>query len=153
MSYVSPTLRRMLVPALAALAGTVALLVFGAAPAAASPCGRTVLKDWLDNSRIDRTYELHCYQDAIDSVPIDIRDYSNAVDVISQALRKAGGRKLALSHKGDPREKPEAPNDAVSTTASPSAFPVPLLVLGGVAAALIVAGGAGYVARRRRVDE
>ena len=33
---------------------------------AASSCGRAVIDDWYDNGRVDGTYALHCYDDAID---------------------------------------------------------------------------------------
>jgi MprA protease rhombosortase-interaction domain-containing protein len=36
---------------------------------------------------------------------------------------------------------------------SPSSLPFPLLVLTGIAVALLAAGGLGYVSRRRRADE
>jgi hypothetical protein len=137
-----------------ALAASLCAFAAFAGPASASPCGTRVLKDWLDNSRIDGTYPLHCYQDAIDQVPSDIRDYSDAVDVISAALRSAGGHaKLGLKkHDGSQRTPQIAPNPT-SSTSSPSSFPIPLLVLGGVALALLAAGGYGYVSRRRRAEE
>ena len=57
--------------------------------AMASKCGDQVLADWFDNGRIDRHYPLHCYEEAIDSIPDDIRDYANAEEVISRALQSA----------------------------------------------------------------
>ena len=138
---------------LAVALATLALLVLGAAPAGAtSPCAKKVLSDWLDNGRIDGKYELHCYQQAIDSIPADIRPYSNAADVIRQAMLRAGGRALALHKRaGGPGTAPPIP--PVAATSSASSVPVPLLVLGGMAVVLLVAGGGGYVARRRRVSD
>jgi hypothetical protein len=66
----------------------VALSVTGTA-AAATPCGKKVLGDWFDNGRIDRLYPLHCYEEAIDAIPDDIRDYADAEEVISRALQSA----------------------------------------------------------------
>jgi hypothetical protein len=66
-----------------------------AGPAAASKCGDKVLGDWFDNGRIDRLYPLHCYEEAIDSIPADIRDYADAEEVISRALQAAVSGKLA----------------------------------------------------------
>jgi len=66
----------------------VALSVTGTA-AAATPCGEKVFADWFDNGRIDRLYPLHCYEEAIDIIPGDIRDYADAEEVISRALASA----------------------------------------------------------------
>jgi hypothetical protein len=82
---------------LALLAGMVAALTLsGTAPAAtSSKCGEQVLADWFDNGRIDRLYPLHCYEEAIDAIPSDIRDYADAEDVISRALQAALSGNLA----------------------------------------------------------
>ncbi len=154
----------------AVLASALAALAFtGAAAAKGSPCGEKVLADWYDNGRIDRLYPLHCYEDAIDAIPADIRDYADAEDVISRALQGAlsgklveGGRdpspddrevvpgaggtdgKVGEGGEGGPEATP-----AVDTS-SPSSVPIPLLVLGGMSLALLAAGGLGYVSRRRQ---
>jgi hypothetical protein len=146
------TTRRTVVFVLA-LAASICVTAFLAGPAGASPCGTRVLKDWSDNSRIDGTYPLHCYQDAIDALPSDLRDYSDAIDVIGRAFRAAGGRSLAVSEKPGKQPVTEIDPQTVTDASSPSSLPIPLLVLGGVALALLAAGAAGYVARRRRVDE
>ena len=70
---------------LALLACAAAALALPSA-ALASKCGDQVLADWADNGRIDRVYAQRCYQEAIDSIPADIRDYANAEDVIARAL-------------------------------------------------------------------
>lgn len=57
--------------------------------AAKIPCGQQVVNDWYDNGRIDRLYPLHCYEEAIDLIPADIRDYADAEEVISRALQGA----------------------------------------------------------------
>jgi hypothetical protein len=137
---------------LAAVAAVFASLV-SVAPATASPCGNKVLKDWSGNSRIDGTYQLHCYQDAIDSLPIDLRDYSDAPDVIGRAFREAGGRTLTMHRTKQGRETDRVSSDPIPAGASPSAVPIPLLVLAGVALALLAAGGLGYISRRRRADD
>lgn len=128
------------------------ILVLAVAPArAASPCAKKVLTDWSDNSRVDGTYPLHCYGEAIDAIPVDIRPYSNAEDAIRQALLARGGRLPAVHEQGP--DAPVAPVVApTSAASSPSAVPIPLLVLGGVSLALLAAGGIGWVSRRRRDD-
>jgi hypothetical protein len=81
---------------ISALLAIVALLASAAvalsAPdtsSAATSCGKKVLADWFDNGRIDRLYPLHCYEEAIDAIPDDIRDYADAEEVISRALQSA----------------------------------------------------------------
>jgi hypothetical protein len=153
----------------------VALTVAGPA-GAATPCGNKVLADWFDNGRIDRLYPLHCYEDAIDAIPDDLTDYSDAEEVISRALQSALRGQLAPggpdpspgdstddptgsgsgsgtggpsdpSGSGDPEALPEV--DA----SGPSSLPIPLLVLGGMSVALLAAGGLGYLSRRRAAHE
>lgn len=151
MFLVIPPLRRLPTFVLALGASLCVLAVF-AQPAAASPCGSRVLKDWSDNSRIDGTYQLHCYQDAVDALPQDLLDYSDAADVIKRAFRDAGGRHIQIAKKSSKQEREITPPD-VTNASSPSSLPIPLLVLSIVAVALLAAGGYGYVSRRRRVDE
>jgi hypothetical protein len=63
-----------------------------AAPAsAASPCWKTLLTDWYDG-RIDNTYAIHCYQDALKHLPADVQTYSSAHDDILRALQNAKAR-------------------------------------------------------------
>ena len=73
--------------ALASVAALVAALL-AAAPASAAPsCARQVIDDWYDDGRVDRTYPLHCYDDAIEALPPDVRDYSSAKEDIQRALQ------------------------------------------------------------------
>ena len=104
----------------------VLLGVFGgmlavASPAgAASSCGRAVIDDWYDNGRVDGTYALHCYDDAINTLPRDVRDYSSAKDDIQRALqaRKRGEPAPPASTDptpGDGGTTPEDPDDPSGT--------------------------------------
>ncbi len=47
------------------LAVFAAMLAVASPAGAASSCGRAVIDDWYDNGRVDGTYALHCYDDAI----------------------------------------------------------------------------------------
>jgi hypothetical protein len=143
-----------------------ALAVTGPA-AASTPCGKKVLADWFDNGRIDRLYPLHCYEDAIDAIPKDLRDYANAEEVISRALQMAlrgqldeGGPDPSPNGDGRTPSGPSAPTDPGEPVAmpdvdpsGPSSVPIPLLVLGGMSVALLAAGGLGYVSRRRHAGD
>jgi hypothetical protein len=64
--------------------------VVGAGSAAAKskpPCWKTLINDWYDG-RIDGTYPIHCYRDALKHLPADVATYSSARDDIRQALQK-----------------------------------------------------------------
>jgi hypothetical protein len=159
--------------ALAALVGVLATIVALAVPGratAAEPCGKKVLEDWFDNGRIDRLYPLHCYEDAIDLIPSDLRDYANAEEIINRALQSALSGKL---DPGGPDPSPEDPGDGVTPgsndpgdpsnpdgeaagdveTTGVSSVPIPLIVLGAMSLALLTAGGLGYLRRRHAVDD
>jgi hypothetical protein len=130
-------------------AALVSALVAAGGVSAAPPCAGAILADWLDDSRIDRSYPLPCYEAAIDSIPDDLKDYTDAADVIARAFQSVSGRRLDRSLEGPvPTSTPAVvpPVDSSSSTA----VPVPILVLGGMSAALLAAGGFGYLSRRRR---
>jgi hypothetical protein len=108
---------RMLV-ALTALTG---LLFVGASvrPAtaqAASPCWKKLLNDWYDG-RIDQTYPVHCYRDALKHLPADVQTYSSAHDDILRALQNAkaelrrNGTKVTPTTPVVPPPKPTGSKD------------------------------------------
>jgi hypothetical protein len=165
----STTHRRAL--ALAGLVGALAASVFMLvlpATAMASPCGDKVLGDWFDNGRIDRLYPAHCYEDAIDAIPRDLRDYANAEEVILRALQASLRGELDAGgpdpSPGDPRDpgspSPTDPSDpsepgSEATDVDPtglSSIPKPLIALGLMSLALLAAGGVGYLRRRNAAD-
>jgi hypothetical protein len=86
------TLRRLLLLAcLALLALTAATAPAASAKssaAKAAPCWKKLITDWYDG-RIDHSYPVHCYRDALKHLPQDVRTYSDAYDVISRALASA----------------------------------------------------------------
>ena len=72
---------------LACLAGL--LVVLSAAPAsAAKPCGQQLIDDWWDG-RIDKSYPVHCYEQALDNMPPAARDYSDLESDLQRALQAA----------------------------------------------------------------
>ena len=164
--------------ALAPLAALAAMLL-AAAPAGAAPsCARQVIDDWYDDGRVDRTYPLHCYDDAIEALPPDVRDYSSAKEDIQRALQARMRNEPAPAATTDPTPsgggttttnptKPTKPPKNQTTTDvsdpknenppeasgdvetdSASSVPIPLLVLAGLALLLIAGGSAGYFIRR-----
>lgn len=143
---------------------------------AATPCWKTLLNDWYDG-RIDGTYEVHCYQDALKHLPADVQTYSSAHDDILRALQSAIAEQKSAGITVTPTTpikppKPKPGKNGTSTTSttaagggrtpgkglggladqlnpsSASSLPVPLLVLGGLALVLVAAGGAGLVFKR-----
>ena len=143
------------------------------APAlAATPCWKQLLNDWYDG-RIDKTYPVPCYTQAINHLPTDVEVYSSARDDIQRALASAiagrkpgspgrGGGPTASGGGGNP------PGSNTSTTGrksrngpfgeaidrinpgSADSLPLPLLVLGALALMLVLAGVAGVILRRRQ---
>ena len=84
----------------------VALLVTGSlgagSAAAAESCGKKVIDDWYADGRVDGTYPPHCYDDAIEILPRDVRDYSSAKDDITRALQNRLNNKPAPPATTDP---------------------------------------------------
>ena len=102
-----------------------------------------MLRDWSDNGRVDRLYLFPCYEEAIAGLPADLRDYTDAEDVITRALTTA-------VRAADGKE-PGQNTQASAAAASPrSSTPLPLLVLVGLSFALLAAGGLAYISRRRQ---
>jgi hypothetical protein len=84
----------------AILLAAIALVVAGTAGTAAAvkgkpPCWKTLINDWYDG-RIDGTYPIHCYREALQHLPTDVETYSSARDDIKQALQE----RITQSHKG-----------------------------------------------------
>lgn len=118
--------------------------------ATSSRCGAAVLKDWSDG-KLDHSYAVRCYQDALNRMPEDMRSYTSAPDDIQRALlaqlrqrrtrsdgRQTGARREALSVVG------------VDEVARSTGVPRPLVALGVIGIALVAAGSGGLVTRRLR---
>jgi hypothetical protein len=63
-----------------------AALVFASSAGAAQSCGERVIADWRDG-RIDGTYPVSCYRQALADLPEDVRVYSTAQSDITRALQ------------------------------------------------------------------
>jgi hypothetical protein len=160
------------VPAVAAPGGTTTSKTTTTAKAPLGPtgenCWNALIRDWYDG-RIDKTYEVHCYQDALKHLPQDVRTYSDAFDVISRALADATRGQTTVDPSAEV-QPPAATTDTTTTTGTTgpgnasgggpiggvltggdqgsNGVPIPLLVLAGLAVLLVAAGGAGLVIRR-----
>jgi hypothetical protein len=142
--------------------------VLGAAPPASAktPCWQVVISDWYENGRIDKTYPIPCYEQAIHHLPVDVQSYADAASEINRAMldqmrRDRNGTDQPSGHG----KKKTAPTFATSPGGEPpkgffsklidkigpssaDSVPLPLLVLAGIALLLLAAAGGSWVARR-----
>jgi hypothetical protein len=153
----------------AALVGLAAFLSFGttSAEAAATPCWKRALDDWSDNGRMDDVYSQTCIQAAIDHLPEDLRIYSNAPEIIGGARQRSVRDRFLQGTSGTPSGtktptrsiEPVEPNTGPRNegpisvvlgkgTTDASSIPLPLIVLAGLALALMAAGGVGVAHRK-----
>jgi hypothetical protein len=128
------------VKTLATTAVLLGLALAAVAPAQGAPtCGDAVVSDWSDG-RIEGRYQPHCYGEAIESLPEDVRAYSTAAEDITVAL---GARIRELrTHK--------ASGDGGSSEAGAGPMPIALLSGAGIALALGLAALARFVTPRLR---
>jgi hypothetical protein len=159
--------RFLLSAALVALVALTSLAVAPGASAKAKTCGEKVVDDWYGDGRVDEIFPTHCYLDAIRSLPVDVKDYSNAEEDIRRALAyarqhkpdpgPAGGPAPTATSAEPPTTGPGGSGDTTGgdtiaapgvDTSGPSSVPIPLLILGGLALLLLAAGAAGYLSRR-----
>jgi hypothetical protein len=152
-------------------AALVAALAFGAAPAAAKqPCWRALFIDYGDG-RIDKTYPVHCYREAVKHLGEDQEIYGSAADDINRALLAAmtqmnkdgtavtpntnvppsSGGSSSSGGGSSGSGNDEGFFDRVAHAIGPSsadAVPLPLLILAGLALLLLAAAAASLIARR-----
>jgi hypothetical protein len=129
---------------LAAAAAALALFACTGTAGTAAPCWSRLLDDWRTGGRIDGTYPIGCYRDAISNLPEDLRQYSSASEDITRAML------LALAD----RRGGTGPPQAAAAHAARSTVPLRLLALVGAALGLVLALSAvGRVLKRRRAKE
>jgi hypothetical protein len=112
----------------AVAAGLLALAVTGTAGASQS-CGSKLIADWRDG-RIDNTYPVACYRQALAHLPEDVRVYSSAQADITRALQA----RLAAA----PKPKPSHHSSGGVS---------PLLVVAITAGVLVAAGSVAAAVR------
>jgi hypothetical protein len=154
------------IPAL--LAGVALLLAMPGQASAAKPCWERVINDWLNDGRIDGTYSVKCYQQALKNVHEDMRDYTNVTDVIQAAMQNAlstpgktgsgrgpGGSPGSGTQSNKPRTTQGVPppslyRQAINSlgTTKAESLPIPLLVLAGLGSLLLLTAG-GLAATKR----
>ncbi len=159
--------------ALAAATGTI--LGVAAQPAQArsmSTCSKALIHDWYVDGRVDKTYPVHCYREALKQIPEDQVIYGTLREDLTRALQSAirqhGGHVtgdtlvLPPAGGGSSNGGGNGPNGAGATSdggvfhwlakklgpSTADSIPIPLLVLGGLAFALMAAAGVSFFARR-----
>jgi hypothetical protein len=166
------TLRALLCVCVCALILPLSAPAASTAVASSTPCWKTLLNEWYGGS-ISHVYPIPCYQQAINHLPTDIAEYSSAAEDIQHALQLAiahqknpkaplptitneslgttgaTGAKGVTAVPGRPQPVgpvPKAIGD--SSSGGTTSFPLPLIILGGLAIFLLAAGGVGLIIRR-----
>lgn len=133
-----------------------------------SKCSAALIRDWYVDGRIDKTYPVRCYREALRDIPEDQIVYGTLRDDLTRALASVirandghvtpetlvppgiggsgGDGDGAGGSKGDDGFFGWLANTLGPDTAE--SVPVPLLVLAGLALALMAAAGISFVARR-----
>lgn len=116
---------------------TLAFVLLAAATSGAavakSSCSSRLIADWQDG-RIDRTYPVPCYRQALAKLPEDVRVYSTAPSDITRALHA----RLSSSSK----------KSTAATAGGGGGGDISTLVVLAIAGVLLVAAGSFSLARR-----
>jgi hypothetical protein len=128
----------------------VAALALSSKPAAgAAECSQWLIDDWSDNGRVDRVYGLDCYLDAIESMPADIRDYTDAQDTIERAFQSAHRAQGGGAQRQAPARSLAAAQPV--DTSSSATIPLPLLALGTLGSVALLGGVLTLLVGRARL--
>ncbi|MFL5954436.1 MAG: hypothetical protein ACJ76I_10050 [Gaiellaceae bacterium] len=150
----------------------VAVALPGTAGASGTPCRNKIFNDWYRDGKIASTYPIGCYRDALKHVQPDAAIYSSLIDDVRAAMRAAMRRSHGLTAPKQVGHGPRAlgagavkgtvasvqtggpPKRAVAkpqgVVAAASGAPLPILLLGGLALALVAAGAIGAGVRHIR---
>ena len=150
-----------------ALAGG-ALGVGKAEARSSSVCSKALIHDWYVDGRVDKTYPVHCYREALKEIPEDQLIYGTLRDDLNRALQ-------ATIRKHNGNVGPNTPVPPLGGGGGPfppggggggkgggffhwladklgpstaDTIPIPLLVLGGLALMLMLAAAVSFFARR-----
>jgi|SRR5262245_44568387 len=137
-----------------------------------SKCSAALIHDWYVDGRIDHTYQVHCYREALRSIPEDQIIYGTLREDLTRALQSAirkhdgdvSGGTPVVPASGGGGGGPDDPSGGAPANSKSEGFitrvarklgpdtadsiPVPLLVLGGLALLLMAAAGVSFIARR-----
>jgi hypothetical protein len=134
-----------------------------------STCSKALIHDWYVDGRVDRTYPVHCYREALKKLPEDQIVYGTLREDLNRALQSAirqhgghvNGDTLVVPLGGPGGGDSNGPGGNGATgggvfhwlakklgPSTADSIPIPLLVLGGLAFALMAAAGVSFAARR-----
>src|ERR687897_2882854 len=156
---------RFLKPLILALVAVALIGATAAGPAEArlqTKCSADLIHDWYVDGRIDKTYQVHCYREALRDIPEDQVVYGTLREDLTRALQA-----VIRAHDGDVTGSTPVPGaggggdgdsgddggffgrlaKAIGPDTADS-IPVPLLVLGGLALLLMAAAAVSFFARR-----
>ncbi|HSC74556.1 MAG TPA: hypothetical protein VLB89_10335 [Gaiellaceae bacterium] len=160
---------KFLKPLILVVAAAASAATFGVSTAHASACSNALIHDWYVDGRIDKTYPVHCYREALKDIPEDqivygtlrddlnralenvIRDHNGNVTPMTPVPPSGGGGSSDGSSGGSSGTHDKGFFHWLAKKVGPdtaNSVPVPLLVLGGLALALIAAAAISYGARR-----
>ena len=152
-------LRRLLLTA----AFVASLFVLSPTTASAATCWRELVNDYWADNRVDNTYPISCYREAMEKLPRDVQEYSDAQDDLRRALLLAIRDNRSNGGFGDTTDEDRTAAAPVEDEGGGGGFfrevldklgpknagsvPVPLLVLASIAILLLGAAGASYGVR------
>jgi len=133
-----------------------------------SSCSKALIHDWYVDGRVDKTYPVHCYREALKGIPEDQIIYGTLRQDLTRALQQTirqhnghvNGDTLVIPTGGGSGGDGNGTGGTgtsggvfhwLAKKLGPStadSIPIPLLVLGGLAFALMAAAGVSFLARR-----
>ena len=133
-----------------------------------STCSNALIHDWYVDGRVDKTYPVHCYREALKDIPEDQLIYGTLRDDLTRALQS-----VIRKHNGKVGPNTPVPGSDQNGGGGPlggggggkgggffhwvagklgpstaDTIPIPLLVLGGLALTLMLAAAVSFFARR-----
>src|SRR5580765_8604121 len=78
---------KLLKPLILVLTAAAAVATLGVSTAQASACSSALIRDWYVDGRIDNTYPVHCYREALKDIPEDQIVYGTLRDDLNRALQ------------------------------------------------------------------
>src|SRR5215475_9591858 len=105
---------RFLKPLILVVVAAAAAASFGVSTAGASACSSALIRDWYNDGRIDGTYEVHCYREALKDIPEDQLVYGTLRDDLTRALELV----VAKHHGNITPATPVPPSDGGGSDSS-----------------------------------
>jgi hypothetical protein len=136
-----------------------------------SKCSQALIHDWYVDGRVDKTYPVHCYREALRDIPEDQIVYGTLRDDLTRALqaviRNNNGDvgpntpvPPAVPGDGDGGDSGGDHNEGFFTRLARAlgpdtadSIPIPLLVLSGLALLLIAAAAISFITRRMQAKK